>query len=87
VHPLTQVSVQSVRAKRAPGRPAKSTELTPVQGYRLQATLERTAIAEDTFSRQRSRFILATNQLDILNCSVLRPFPSIISNPYYWGQR
>jgi transposase len=64
VHHLTQVSVQSIRAKRAPGRPAKSAEPTPIQGYRLQATLERTATAPDTFSRQRSRFILATNQLD-----------------------
>lgn len=64
VHHLTQVSVQSVRAKRAPGRPAKSAEPTPVQGYRLQATLTRTTTAEETFSRQRSRFILATNQLD-----------------------
>jgi transposase len=64
VHQLTQVSVQTVRAKRAPGRPTKSTEPSPVQGYRLQATLERTATAEDTVSRQRSRFILATNQWD-----------------------
>jgi len=64
VHHLTQVSVQSIRAKRAPGRPAKSAEPTPVQGYRLQATLEQIATAQDTFSRQRSRFILATNQLD-----------------------
>lgn len=64
VHQLTQVSVETVRAKRAPGRPAKSSEPSPVQGYRLQATLERTATAEDTVSRQRSRFILATNQWD-----------------------
>lgn len=64
VHHLTQVSVQSVRAKRAPGRPAKSAEPTAVQGYRVQATLARNDCAEDTFSRQRSRFILATNQLD-----------------------
>jgi transposase len=64
VHSLTQVSVETVRAKRAPGRPAKSAEPTPIQGYRLQATLTRTDTAEDTFCRQRSRFILATNQLD-----------------------
>ena len=64
VHQLTQVSVQTVRSKRAPGRPTKAAESTPVQGYRLQATLARTATAEETFSRQRSRFILATNQLD-----------------------
>lgn len=63
-HQLTQVSVETVRAKRAPGRPAKSAEDAPVQGYRLQATLERTATTENTFCRQRSRFILATNQLD-----------------------
>lgn len=64
VHHLTQVSVKTVRAKRTPGRPAKSAEPTSVQGYRLQATLARTTTAEDTVSRQRSRFILATNQLD-----------------------
>jgi transposase len=64
VHQLTQVSLETVRAKRPPGRPAKSAEPTPVQGYRLQARLQQTATAEDRFSRQRSRFILATNQLD-----------------------
>ncbi|UWU47553.1 IS1634-like element ISAtsp2 family transposase [Limnospira platensis] len=64
VHQLTQVSLETVRAKRPPGRPAKSAEPTPVQGYRLQATLQQTATAEDRFSRQRSRFILATNQLE-----------------------
>lgn len=63
-HHLTQVSVETVCGKRAPGRPAKSVEPRPVQGYRLQATLERNSTTEDIFSRQRSRFILATNQLD-----------------------
>ncbi|MBE9077604.1 IS1634 family transposase [Romeria aff. gracilis LEGE 07310] len=81
IHQLTQVSVQSVRAKRPPGRPAKSAELTPVQGYRLQATLARTATAEDTLSRQRSRFILATNQLD----KTLWPAPKCLSE--YKGQQ
>lgn len=63
-HHLTQVCVEAVRAKRSPGRPAKSAEPGPVQGYRLQATLARNSTTEETFSRQRSRFILATNQLD-----------------------
>ncbi|ASC72896.1 hypothetical protein XM38_038560 [Halomicronema hongdechloris C2206] len=81
VHQLTQVSVQTVRAKRAPGRPAKSAEATPVQGYRLQATLERTTTAEETFSRQRSRFILATNQLD----NTLWPAEKLLSE--YKGQQ
>lgn len=64
VHQLARASVETVRAKRPPGRPVKSAEPSPVQGYRLQATLERTATAEGSFSRQRSRFILATNQFD-----------------------
>jgi transposase len=53
-----------VRAKRTPARPAKAGETTPVEGDRLQATLARTDTTEAPFSRQRSRFILATNQLD-----------------------
>ena len=64
LHQLTHVLANPVRAKRAPGRPAKGAELASVQGYQLQATLERKANTEETFSRQRSRFILATNQLD-----------------------
>lgn len=64
VHHLTQVWVEAVRAKRSPGRPAKSAKPEPVQGYRLQATLARNSMTEETFSRQRSRFILATNQVD-----------------------
>jgi transposase len=56
--------VEAVRAKPSPGRPAKSAQPGPVQGYRLQATLARNSRTEETFSRQRSRFILATNQLD-----------------------
>ena len=81
VHHLTQVSLQSVRAKRAPGRPAKSATPAPVQGYRLQATLARTETTEDTFSRQRSRFILATNQLD----TTLWPAQTCLSE--YKGQQ
>jgi transposase len=64
LHQLTHVLANPVRAKRAPGRPAKGAESASVQGYQLQATLERKANTEETFSRQRSRFILATNQLD-----------------------
>jgi transposase len=64
LHQLTHVLASPVRAKRAPGRPAKGAEPASVQGYQLQATLERKANTEETFSRQRSRFILATNQLD-----------------------
>jgi len=81
MHPLTQVAVQSVRTKCAPGRPAQSAAAPPVQGYRLQATLARTATAEDTLSRQRSRFLLATHQLD----KTLWPAPKCLSE--YKGQQ
>ena len=81
VHQLTGVSLQSVRPKRSPGRPAKSAEPSPINGYRLQATLERTATTEETFSRQRSRFILATNQLD----KALWPAPKLLRE--YKGQQ
>jgi len=81
MHQLTQVAVQSVRTKCAPGRPAQSAAAPPVQGYRLQATLARTATAEDTLSRQRSRFILATNQLD----KTLWPAPKCLRE--YKGQQ
>lgn len=39
VHSLTQVSVETVRAKRALGRPTKSAAPAPIQGYRLSATM------------------------------------------------
>ena len=61
---MTHLLANPVRAKRAPDRPTKEAEPTPVQGYQLQATLERKANTEETFTRQHSRFILATNQLD-----------------------
>ena len=64
LHQLTHLLANPVRAKRAPGRPTKEAEPTPVQGYQLQATLERKANTEETFTRQHSRFILATNQRD-----------------------
>ena len=61
VHQLTGVSLQTLRS---PGRPPKSPKSSFIRGYRLQATLERTDSCEGIFCRQRSRFILTTNQLD-----------------------
>ena len=62
VHQLTQVRVEAVKASPTRGRPSQSGE--SIQGYRLKGTLVRTAITEDKFRAEHSRFILATNQLD-----------------------
>jgi transposase len=63
LHQLTHIS-QPSSVQTSPGRPSKEAEPVSVQGYQLQATLERKANTEETFSHQRSHFILATNQLD-----------------------
>lgn len=68
VHQTTEVTLETIRAKRPPGRPAKAktkdkdTQLT--SGYRLKAKLERKPTAETCYQNRRSRFILATNHLD-----------------------
>ncbi|HIK56294.1 MAG TPA: IS1634 family transposase [Synechococcales cyanobacterium M55_K2018_004] len=66
-HTLSGVSVDAVFAKRAPGRPKrlpKSSDEAERLGYQIKATLERTDEFEQKSSQKRSRFILATNQLD-----------------------
>ena len=66
-HTLRAVSVDSVFAKRTPGRPKRSTscnEGTERVGYQIKATLQRTAEFEQKSSQRRSRFILSTNHLD-----------------------
>ncbi len=66
VHHLTEVSVETLRPKRAPGQrtKAKAKDTPPATGYRLKAKLERQSTAEAAYQNQRSRFILATNHLD-----------------------
>ena len=65
VHNLTQVSVETVHPKRSSGRPAKNkAKQADTVAYRLKATLERKHTAQQVYQNQRSRFILATNQLD-----------------------
>ncbi len=65
-HTLSQVTLVPLTAKRAPGRPKKRATSAddPVQGYQLQATLERKSEFEQTQRQRHSRFILATNVLD-----------------------
>lgn len=66
VHQVSEVTVETVRAKRPPGTAAKdqTKDKTTATGYRLKVTLERRPTAEAAYQNQRSRFILATNQLD-----------------------
>ena len=62
---LSQVSLVSVPAKRAPGRPKQAEADTPKKiGYQWQATLERKAEYEAQCKQRHQRFILATNVLD-----------------------
>ncbi|PZD74499.1 hypothetical protein C1752_01105 [Acaryochloris thomasi RCC1774] len=63
-HQLVNVTIETVRTKRAPGEPRNKTLKTPIESYRIKATLECNSETEEQFMRQRSRFILATNQLD-----------------------
>lgn len=63
IHQLTDVSLKPIHTKRPPGRPAASSQQT-VDGYRIQATLERQPTTEEYFCQKRSRFILATNLFD-----------------------
>lgn len=64
VHTLAAVSVEAVSSKRAPGRPSKAAQAQPAVGYQLKAQLKRIETTEQQFSQKRSRFILATNQMN-----------------------
>lgn len=64
VHTLTAVSVEAIAPKRSPGRPSKASKAKPAVGYQLTAQLKRIETTEQQFSQKRSRFILATNQMD-----------------------
>jgi len=63
-HQLVKVTIETVRTKRAPGEARTQMLKTPIDGYRIKATLECKRETEEQLTRQRSRFILATNQLD-----------------------
>ncbi len=63
-HQLVQVSLEPMRPRRAPGKPHGEKSISPVEGYRLHGQLERQSGIEVPLTRQVSRFILATNQLD-----------------------
>lgn len=63
-HTLSSYSVETIRTKRPPGRPAQEKVQTDIEGYQLRAELVRKETTTEEFQQKRSRFILATNQLD-----------------------
>jgi transposase len=63
-HQLKDIQIQTVKIKRQPGQTKIDKSKTAIDGYRIQGQLQLKAETAEKFSRQRSRFILATNQLD-----------------------
>ena len=63
-HQLKDIQIQTVKTKRQPGQTKIDKSKTAIDGYRIQGQLQLKAETAERFSRQRSRFILATNQLD-----------------------
>jgi len=63
-HTLESYCVETIRTRRIAGRPPKEKAPQEVDGYRLQAKLVRKEKTEEHYQQKRSRFILATNELD-----------------------
>ena len=61
-HQLTGVRIDPVYGKR--GRPAKASSDEAIQGYQVRGELKRRETAPQEIQRVKSRFIVATNQLD-----------------------
>jgi transposase len=65
-HYIPSVTVEALSCKRAPGELQVSKTSQSIEGYRLRFCCERKPETEQRLTQQRSRFILATNQLDAL---------------------
>jgi transposase len=63
-HQLADVTIATVRAKRVPGETRTRGRKADIEGYQIRATLQLKPESVQTLTRQRSRFIIATNQLD-----------------------
>jgi len=63
-HHVDEVTVQTILVKRAPGEKKVKKRAEAIEGYQLQFSWQRNADVEQSLTEQRSRFILATNQLD-----------------------
>ena len=63
-HHLCEVAVEAICAKRPPGQKHLTKDTEAVEGYQLQFSWQCKPEAERLLTEKRSRFILATNQLD-----------------------
>ena len=63
-HQVAEATVESIWVKRAPGEPKSSKRAEAIEGYQLRFSWQRKPEAEQKLREARSRFILATNQLD-----------------------
>jgi len=63
-HQVTEATVEVILVKRAPSEPKSSKRSEAVEGYQLHFCWQRKPEAEQKLREARSRFILATNQLD-----------------------
>lgn len=63
-HQVAEATVESILVKRAPGEPKSSKWAEAIEGYQLYFSGQRKPETEQKLREVRSRFILATNQLD-----------------------
>ena len=63
-HQVSEAKVETVLVKRAPGEPKSSKPSEAIEGYQVRVSWQRQPEAEQKLRESRSRFILATNQLD-----------------------
>ena len=63
-HQIVDATIATVRTKRVPGEPPIKGCKGDIEGYQIRATLKVKPETTAMFTRQRSRFILATNQLN-----------------------
>jgi transposase len=64
IHQLVEVRIDPVKTRRPPGVPQSQAFKAATVGYRIAASLRPKSEAEAEFTRQHSRFILATNEMD-----------------------
>lgn len=63
-HQVVEATVEAILVKRAPGEPKPRKSSEAIEGYQLKFSWQRKPEAEQKLRESRSRFILATNQLD-----------------------
>ena len=64
LHQISKAKIKTVRVKGEPGEPHPKTAKPEIDGYRISATLQVKPDTGEQLRRRRSRFILASNELD-----------------------